>query len=107
MSNTRKSYPKEFKLEAIHLAETSGKPDAQVEQELGLFGGALFRWRHALARQGTAAFPGKGHLPAAEEQLRRLERENFILRQERDILHLPWRAVPGKKAIAVLSPKSE
>ncbi len=98
MTNTRKSYTKEFKLEAIHLAETSGKSDAQVEQELGLFSGALFRWRHALARQGADAFPGRGHLSPTEEQLHRLERENFILRQERDIL---------KKAIAVLSPKSE
>jgi transposase len=96
MSNTRKSYTKEFKLEAIQLADTSGKSISQVERELGLPKGSIFRWKQALARQGEEAFPGKGHLPATEEQVRQLERENLILRQERDIL---------KKAIAVLSPK--
>ncbi len=97
MSNTRKSYTKEFKLEALHLAETSGKTISQVERELDLPKGSIFRWRQALTRNGRDAFPGKGHLPDAEEQLRHLERENLILRQERDIL---------KKAIAVLSPKT-
>jgi transposase len=96
MSAIRKSYDKEFKLEALRLAETSDKTVSQIERELGLPKGSLFRWRAAFARQGAEAFPGKGRLPASEEQLRRLERENLILREERDIL---------KKAIAVLSPK--
>lgn len=42
------------------------------------------------------AFPGKERLPATEEQLRRLERQSLVLRQERDV---------QIKAIAVLSPK--
>lgn len=96
MTATRKSYTKEFKLEALRLAKAGGKTVSQVERELDLSKGSLFRWRHALARNGTEAFPGKGHLPASDEQLRRLERENLLLRQERDIL---------KKAIAVLSPR--
>ncbi len=96
MTAIRKSYDKEFKLEAIRLAESSGKTTSQVERELGLPKGSVFRWRRAAARDGQEAFPGKGHLRASDEQLRRLERENLILRQERDIL---------KKAIAVLSPK--
>ena len=96
MTVTRKSYTKEFKWEALRLAETGGRPVSQIECELGLPKGSIFRWRAASSRQGAEAFPGKGHLPASEEQLRRLERENLILREERDIL---------KKAIAVLSPK--
>ena len=97
MSTTRKSYTKEFKLEAIRLAESSqGKTVSQIERELGLPKGMIFRWRRALTRKGTEAFPGNGRLADTEAQLRRLERENLILRQERDIL---------KKAIAVLSPK--
>jgi hypothetical protein len=36
MSAIRKSYDMEFKLEAIRLAESSGKPTPQVERELGL-----------------------------------------------------------------------
>ena len=98
MSTTRKSYTKEFKLEALRLAESNaGKPAAQIERELDLPKGIIYRWRHALSRQGKEAFPGKGCLTDTDAQLRRLERENLILRQERDIL---------KKAIAVLSPKT-
>jgi transposase len=40
------------------------------------------------------AFPGSGHLTPPEEEMRRLQRENEILRQERDIL---------KKALAIFS----
>src|SRR5512142_2384648 len=86
MSNTRKSYTKEFKLDAVQLIEASGKTISQVERELLLPNGSIFRWRQALARQGQEAFPGQGRLPATEEHLRQLERENLILRQERDIL---------------------
>lgn len=96
MGQTRKHYTAEFKLEALRLAETSGKPDAEVERELGLSKGCLGHWRLALARKGKNAFPGKGHLTEADERVRQLEREVTILRQERDIL---------KKAIGVLSPK--
>jgi len=35
---------------------------------------------------GEQAFPGKGHQTALEEEVRRLQKENEILRQERDIL---------------------
>ncbi len=98
MAKTRKRYTAEFKLEAIRLVESSGKSVSQVERELGLPSGILFRWRQQLAAEGADAFPGPGHLPAGEERLRQLERENLLLRQERDIL---------KKAIAVLSPRPE
>lgn len=98
MPTTRKSYTKEFKLEALRLAETTeGKTVSQIERELGLPKGMIFRWRRALAARGKEAFPGKGRLADSEAPLRRWERENLILRQERDIL---------KKAIAVLSPKT-
>lgn len=98
MSQTRKHYPREFKLEALQLAKTSGKPKAQIERELGLNEGSLYRWAAQLKHQGREAFPGHGRLTETEERLRRLERENTILRQERDIL---------KKAIAVFSPRGQ
>jgi transposase len=96
MGQIRKRYTAEFKLEALRLAETSGKPDAELEREMGLSNGCLGHWRLALTRKGKSAFPGKGRLAEADERLRQLERENAILRQERDIL---------KKAIGVISPK--
>ncbi len=98
MSKQRKSYTREFKLEAIRLAETSGRPITQVERELGLSQGTIAHWRREAQRIGGEAFPGHGHLLPSEERLRQLERENAILRQERDIL---------KKAIAVVSQKPQ
>jgi len=46
----------------------------------------------------SQAFPGKGHLRPEEEELRRLRRENALLRQERDIL---------KKATAFFAKESQ
>ena len=94
MSPTRKSYTREFKLETLRLADSSGKPVAAVERDLGLPKGAVHRWRKQLARNGTGAFPGHGRLREADERSRQLERENAILRQERDIL---------KKALTVFT----
>ncbi len=98
MAVTRKRYTREFKIEALRLAETSGKSIAQIERDLGLPSGILYHWRQQFAEHGPEAFPGQGNLPASEERLRQLERENLLLRQERDIL---------KKAIAVLSARPE
>lgn len=98
MSKQRKTYTREFKWEALRLAETSGRPITQVERELGLSQGTIAHWRREVQRNGGEAFPGHGHLLPSEERLRQLERENAILRQERDIL---------KKAIAVVSPKPQ
>lgn len=94
MSQTRKTYMREFKLETLRLADTSGKTVAAVERDLGLPKGAVHRWRKQLARDGAQAFPGHGRLREADERARQLERENAILRQERDIL---------KKALTVFT----
>ena len=96
MTQERKTYTREFKLEAIQLAETSGRPVAQIERELGLGKSQIYRWRHQLEREGDEAFPGKGRLKAQEEAIRQLRRENEILRQERDIL---------KKTITIFAQK--
>jgi transposase len=98
MTKIRKTYTREFKLEALQLVKTSGKSISQIERDLGLSQGTLFHWRQQFTQQPTEAFPGHGRLSATDEHVRQLERENNILRQERDIL---------KKAIAVLTPKPQ
>jgi len=94
MTKKRKTYTREFKLEAGQLAETSGKPIAQIERELGLGKGQIHRWKRQLAQDGEEAFPGRGRLKAQDELIRQLRRENEILRQERDIL---------KKAVTIFA----
>ncbi len=90
---TRK-YDREFKLKAIGLAAEEGAQATEVERRLGLSQGIIFRWKRPLHSEGAAAFPGKGHLSASDEQVRDLQRENDRLRRERDIL---------KKALAIFS----
>lgn len=94
MTKQQKKYSKEFKLETIELARTSGKKDSQLERELGLSRGCLYNWRKEVERDGLQAFPGKGRLKPADEYVRGLERELAIVQQERDIL---------KKALAIFT----
>jgi transposase len=94
MTKRRRQYSREFKREAVELLETSGKSASQLERELGIGKGNLGRWKRKFAENGDDAFPGQGRLTPDQERLRKLERENEILRQERDIL---------KKAVAIFS----
>jgi transposase len=94
MKTVRKTYSREFKLEALRLLESCDKSAAQIARDLGMPEGSLYRWRNEFRARGDQAFPGQGNLPADEEELRKLVRENEVLRQERDIL---------KKAIAIFT----
>jgi betaine-aldehyde dehydrogenase len=80
--------------QAIELAKKSGKPQAQIARDLGIADSTLHHWCKEATRAGDHAFPGSGNPPASEEELRRLRRENDVLRQERDIL---------KKALSIFS----
>src|SRR5712691_3417544 len=97
MGKQQKIYTREFKVEAVQLVKSSGKPMSQVARELGISDSALYHWSKQLADQGEQAFPGSGHQTAQEEELRRLKRELDITRQERDIL---------KKVVSIFSRES-
>ena len=94
MRKERRTYSREFKEEAVRLVAEGGRSGHEVALELGIPPSSLNRWRKQLASEGRQAFPGKGRQKASEEELRRLERENEVLRQEREIL---------KKALAIFS----
>jgi|SRR5581483_8257669 len=86
MQKVQKTYTPEFKREAVRLAQTSGKPIAQVARELGISDSSIHQWRKELAENGAEAFPGSGHQTAQEEEIRRLKRELDRVQKERDIL---------------------
>jgi transposase len=91
-SNGKKMYNREYKLEVLQLLRQSSKSRSDLERELGLYSGQISAWEKSLNRDKEQAFPGIGHQTEQEAELRRLRRENEILRQERDIL---------KKAVGV------
>jgi transposase len=86
MQKVQKTYTPEFKREAVRLAQTSGKPIAQVARELGISDTSIHQWRNELSEHGSEAFPGSGHQTVQEEEIRRLKRELDRVQKERDIL---------------------
>lgn len=88
MLGTRKKYSKEFKLEAIRMYENSERSASSIEQELEITPGLLSKWiqRRNEVPKKEEAFSGSGQLTETEERIRRLEQENYQLRQDKDIL---------------------
>jgi transposase len=86
MARQRRSFTREFKIEAVRRITEQGRSLAEVARDLDLSETMLRAWKQALAAEGEQAFPGKGNLPAVEEELRRLRAENQRLRMEREIL---------------------
>jgi len=89
----RRVFSAEFKMEAVRLMrerQKLGVSLSQIGRELGVGPDLLRRWAERLeqraGRPPRDVFPGNGKLPEAEEELRRLRRENAVLRQERDFL---------------------
>lgn len=88
MATERRKYSKEFKLEAIRMYENSERTVTEIEQELGITAGLLWKWRDSLKKQSSKeeAFPGNGRQTDTEARIRQLEREITLLRQDKDIL---------------------
>ena len=89
----RRVFSWEFKVEAVRLMQERrelGVSLAQVGRELDIRPSLLRAWARRLeAGTGTTcrdSLPGTGAQPSVEEELRRVRRENAVLRQERDFL---------------------
>lgn len=86
MSEKRKTYNAEFKTAAVKLITEQGYSLREAARNLGVSEKQLRKWKRSLEVQGEQAFPGRGNLPPAQEEIRRLQEENRRLRMERDIL---------------------
>jgi transposase len=82
----RKTYTREFKLQALRLLGEQGLSVAEVARRLGVGENCLRNWRRAATERGADAFPGRGTPTPADEELRRLRVEVARLRAERDLL---------------------
>jgi transposase len=94
MSAPRRKFDREFKREAVKLATRGDKSLTQVARDLGISTNVLSRWKRQLTDDPDFAFPGKGYLKPAAEELRKLKKELRDVTEERDIL---------KKALAIFS----
>jgi transposase len=88
MSKERRKYSKEFKMEAIRVFENGERTISEVERELGITQGLLWKWKTDLEKQPKKedAFPGNGRLTDTEARIRQLEQENAVLKEDKDIL---------------------
>jgi transposase len=83
----RRVYSKEFKAEAVALAEKREKPVSQVAKDLGINENQLYRWmQQAREAAGTGLPPFPGHGRPRDEELSRLRKENKALREANEIL---------------------
>lgn len=90
----RGSYSREFKEDAVRLVTDKGVSVSQVALDLGIHENTIYKWIRQYSADPAGAFPGKGRLKPQDEEFRRLQRENEVLREEREIL---------KKALAIFS----
>ena len=83
----RQRFTREFKMEAVRLANDSGKLVTDVARDLGISVQLLYKWQEDVAKLGETAFPGHGHgKKLQDDECSKLRRENAQLREERDIL---------------------
>ena len=90
----RRKYTREFKERAVALLDKGEKSGREIEEDLGIGSGMIYRWRAQLRAEGKGvrAFPGNGN--ARDEEIARLRRELRIVTEEREIL---------RKAAAIFS----
>ena len=83
----RRRYSVEFKLEAVRLANESGRTKTQIARELDVSRAMLYSWVKTYGAQGQTAFKTKKvDLNSESQELKRLRLENNQLREDREIL---------------------
>jgi transposase len=83
MPKTRPPYPEEFRREAVALIRSGQRSLAEASRSLGVSQQTLRNW---LKREAVDAGQVEGVTSEEREELRRLRRENRVLREEREIL---------------------
>jgi transposase len=94
-----RTYPEEFKREALELLKNSGKNARQIERELGITQGMLLKWRdkyQVVTNEREAPRLEPSELEAAKKEIQRLQRELREMAEEREIL---------KKVVSIFSKK--
>src|SRR4051812_49798046 len=81
MAEPKKHFTPEFRAEAVRLAQTSGRSRREIAADLGIGLSTLRNWIDGRRDQQMDAPPSDRQEDTAAE-LKRLRRENEVLRQE-------------------------
>jgi transposase len=83
MPRSRPPYPEQFRREAVELVRTSGRSIKEIATDLGVTEQSLRTW----VKQNEVDVGQRPGISSDErEELKRLRRENRVLREEREIL---------------------
>lgn len=82
----RRSFSREFKLEAVRLVRERGVGIAQASRDLDVHENVLRKWIKQFDDDPRQAFPGHGVMKPEQAEIDRLRREVQKLKAERDIL---------------------
>jgi transposase len=94
MSSVRRTYTREFKVEAAKLSYNSDKPVEEIAESLGVSQSSLNRWRREYREDPDQAFPGSGQQKERDAEVARLQKELRQAQMENEIL---------KKAAAIFT----
>ena len=91
MAKVQKVYTREFKEQAVQLAQTSGKPITQIATRAGISDTSIHQWRKELTEHGKEAFPrqwtsnvhSRRKSPPQTRDERRVQQERDILKKSR------------------------
>ncbi len=74
----RKTFSKEFKLEAVRLLEQADRSPNEIATDLGIRRNQLYKWQTQLKANGNDAFRGAGRKPANQsDELTRLRKAQY------------------------------
>ena len=82
----KRSFSKEFKIEACKLVIQDGLKPSIVAEKMGINVVMLYRWVDEYQTDPENAFVGKGRQKPADAELKKLQKENERLRMENEIL---------------------
>lgn len=80
----KRVFSREVKLEAVRMVLSGRRPAAQIARELGISAHLLYTWKKTLQAEVTSGTQPSS--PDLEKELKRLQRENAELREEREFL---------------------
>ncbi len=86
MTEKRKQYSKQFKIDAVKLVTKQGYKVSETARSLGIDEGILRQRKKQLTNEDAQAFPGNGKMSLEKEELIRLRKENKQLKMEKGIL---------------------
>jgi len=100
MGSRKKSYDREFKMEAVRLVEEKGRAVSSVAHDLGIgTNKTLYRWIEEYRSHQGDAFPGSGKRRPEDEDVKQLKKRIADLEEENKILkgQRPSSQTPGNK----------